>query len=198
MRTSDGPLRFRQNDRFVAADLPYTTEGYSLVVVTTKREPAPARNFAGLGAWLTGDGFAESPGEVALPRFDASTSVDLLPALAALGLKPPATLPGFASGPLQLSKVQQVVELKVDEEGTEAAAATAAVATRSAAVRFVTMIADKPFMFALREQTSGLIIVAGYVANPVATARAAAPRRGRVMQPMHPSGSYGFAIPLKG
>jgi serpin B len=198
MRVSDVPVRFHQNDRFVAVDLPYATAGYSLVVVTTKREPAPAAAFAGLGAWLTGEGFADSPGEVALPRFDASAGVDLLPALAALGLKPPAALPGFAPGPMRLAKVQQRVELKIDEEGTEAAAATAAVGTRSAAGPFVKMIADKPFMFALREATSGLIIVAGYVANPVAHAGGAAPRRrGRVMQPM-PPGSGGFAIPLAG
>jgi serpin B len=197
MHLGDVPLRFRQNDRFVAADLPYATAGYSLVVVTTKKDPAPAAAFAGVGAWLGGDGFAVSPGEVVLPRFDASAGVDLLPALAALGLKPPAALPGFAPGPMQLARVQQRVELKVDEEGTEAAAATAAVTTRSAVGRIVKLVADKPFMFALREQTSGLIIVAGYVANPVATTRAAAPQRrgGRVMRP---SGQGGFAIPLAG
>ena len=111
-----------------------------------------------------------------------------------LGFEPPATLPGFAAGPLRLTKVQQRVELKVDEEGTEAAAATAAVATRSTAERFVRVAADKPFMFALRDSASGLIIVTGYVANPVAAARAAPPRHGRVMQPS--PGHGGFAIPL--
>ena len=58
------------------------------------------------------------------------------------------------------------------------------------------MIADKPFIFALRDSASGLIIVAGYVASPVAAARAAAPRRGRVMQPSPGHGA--FAIPLNG
>jgi len=196
MHLGDLSLRFRQNDRFVAVDLPYATEGYSLVVVTTKKDPAPAAAFAGLGAWLGGDGFAASPGEVALPRFDASAGIDLLPVLTALGLKPPAALPGFAPGPMQLVRVQQRVELKVDEEGTEAAAATAAVTNRSAEVRVVKLVADKPFMFALREQTGGLIIVAGYVANPVAAARAAGPRRGRAMRPS--PGFGGFAIPLNG
>jgi len=196
MHLGDVSLRFRQNDRFVAADLPYATEGYSLVVVTTKKDPAPAAAFGVVGGWLTGDGFAASPGEVTLPRFDASAGVDLLPVLMALGLKPPAALPGFAPGSMRLARVQQRVELKVDEEGTEAAAATAAVATRSAEARIVKLVADKPFMFALREQTSGLIIVAGYVANPVVASRAAGPRRGRVMRPS--PGGGGFAIPLAG
>jgi serpin B len=184
MRSAAGRMRFRQNDRFVAADLPYATAGYSMVVVTTKRAPAPVKDFADLGAWLTGAEFADQPGEVALPRFDASTSIDLIPALAALGLKPSGALPGFSSDPLHLAKVQQRVVLKVDEEGTEAAAATDAEGTRMLDTSFVKMVADRPFMFALRDSASGLIIVAGYVADPGASAaRPTARRGGRVTPP---------------
>ena len=90
-----------------------------------------------------------------------------MPALKALGLKPPNALPGFALGQLRLARAQQRVELKVDEEGTEASAATAVTALRSMEMNFVKLVADKPFVFALRDATTGLIIVAGYVANPV-------------------------------
>ena len=41
--------------------------------------------------------------------------------------------------------------------------------------RLVKMIADRPFMFALRDKASGLIIVAGFVADPGASATAAEP-----------------------
>ena len=133
MRAGDRRFRFRQDARFVAVELAYATEGLSMIVVTTRRDPAPAKDFAKLGGWLAGEGFAESPGEVALPRFNASANIDLMPALKALGLQPQTTLPGFSREPLSLAKAQQRVELKVDEEGAEAAAATAVVATRSAA-----------------------------------------------------------------
>jgi serine protease inhibitor len=169
MRAGDRQFRFRRDNRFIAVDLPYASEGYSLVVITTRREPAAAKDFSTVGEWLTGQGFFSSPGDVALPRFSASSSFDLMPTLKALGLKPPNTLPGFARGPLRLGKVQQRVELTVDEEGTEAAAATAVTTTRSAENEFIRFSADKPFMFALRDQ-SGLIVVAGYIARPQAGA----------------------------
>ena len=165
MREGDGQFRFRRNSRFIAVDLPYASEGYSLVVITTRREPVPAKDFSAVGEWLTGQGFFSSEGDVALPRFSASSGFDLMPALKALGLKPPNALPGFARGPLRLGKVQQRVELTVDEEGTEAAAATAVTTTRSAEHEFIRFTADKPFMFALRDR-SGLIVIAGYIARP--------------------------------
>jgi serpin B len=171
MRAGDRRFRFRQDARFVAVELAYATEGLSMIVVTTRRDPAPAKDFAKLGGWLAGEGFAESPGEVALPRFNGSANIDLMPALKALGLQPQTTLPGFSREPLSLAKAQQRVELKVDEEGAEAAAATAVVATRSAAEsEFVKLTADKPFIFALRDSESGLILLAGYVANPQSNA----------------------------
>jgi len=167
MHAGERHFHFRVDPRFVAVELPYASAGYSLVVVTTKTDPAPAKDFSGLRDWLAGAGFEEAPGEVELPRFGATTNIDLMPTLAAMGFKPPTTLPGFAQGQLRLAKAQQRVELKVDEEGTEASAATAVTALRSLQADFVKLVADKPFVFALRDATTGLIIVAGYVANPV-------------------------------
>jgi len=166
MHASERKFRFRQDGRFIAVELAYATEGYSMVVVTTRRDPAAAKEFTRLGAWLAGEGFAESPGEVALPRFKAGASLDLMPALRAMGLQPQSTLPGFSRGQLHLAKAQQRVELAVDEEGTEAAAASAVSATRSAESEFVKLTADKPFAFALRDQRSGLIVLCGYIGNP--------------------------------
>jgi serpin B len=174
MHAGNRRFQFRQDARFVAVDLPYASAGYSLVVVTTKSNPAPAKDFVQLRDWLAGVGFKETPGEVELPRFGATTNIDLLPTLVAMGFRPPATLPGFAPGRLRLAKAQQRVELKVDEEGTEASAATAVVAERGMIEQdFVKLVADKPFVFALRDATTGLIVVAGYVANPKATLEAA-------------------------
>ena len=63
MRLGDVPLRFRQNDRFVAADLPYATAGYSLVVVTTRRRPGAGRGVPPVSARLSpANGFADLPG----------------------------------------------------------------------------------------------------------------------------------------
>ena len=55
--------------------------------------------------------------------------------------------------------------LKLDEQGAEAAASTAVTTDRSLDDRFVKMVVDKPFLFALRDRTTRLILLAGYVAR---------------------------------
>jgi serine protease inhibitor len=173
MHAGNRHFLFRQDKRFVAVDLPYASAGYSMVVVTTKANPAPAKDFANLRDWLAGTGFNEMQGEVELPRFGATANVDLMPTLIAMGFKPPTTLPAFAPGPLRLAKAQQRVELKVDEEGTQASAATAVIGVRGMPLDLVQFVADKPFVFALRDATTGLIVVVGYVANPKTSLEAA-------------------------
>jgi serine protease inhibitor len=54
--------------------------------------------------------------------------------------------------------------IEIDEEGAEAAAATAAVASRMLEKRGCHhMVVDNPFVYALRDRATGLILVAGYV-----------------------------------
>ncbi|HXL68348.1 MAG TPA: serpin family protein, partial [Xanthobacteraceae bacterium] len=63
--------------------------------------------------------------------------------------------------------IQQRTFLKVDEEGTEAAAVTGVMmATRMAEIGEVPVIVDKPFLFALRDKESGLMIMSGYIGKP--------------------------------
>jgi serine protease inhibitor len=58
--------------------------------------------------------------------------------------------------------------IDVDEEGAEAAAATAIMGTRSLESDdgSIHMVVDKPFIYALRDSVTGLILVAGYVGHP--------------------------------
>jgi serpin B len=60
--------------------------------------------------------------------------------------------------------------VRVDEKGTEAAAATAVVGVRALSVgptlRHVSFRADRPFLFLLRDVRSGLVLFLGRVDNP--------------------------------
>lgn len=169
MQLTDARLRFRRQSSFVAVELPYVTERFRLVVITTTDKPARVAQFNTVADWLTGDGFTESPGELSLPRFTLGSSVDLLKALDALGLRPARLSPGALSelspGPMMITQVMQRTEIKVDEAGTEAAAATAVVTSRGVTLDYVKMTVDKPFMFALRDADSGLVLLTGYVGN---------------------------------
>lgn len=169
MRLTEARRLYRTDKKFVAVDLPFSDERFSLVVVTTTDKPAQVRDFAKLGEWLIGAGFSQRKGDLALPRFKLSDRYELTPTLDALGLekarRSPAALADFGKGAM-LSQVVQRTEIEVDEEGAEAAAATAIMATRAlqqGPEDVVRMVVDKPFVFALREKESGLILIAGYV-----------------------------------
>jgi serpin B len=179
MMHADGHFTFRQDGKFIAVELPYASEDYRLVIVTSKDTPLGVNEFADAAGWLGGQGFAMQEGEVAMPRFSASGSEDLLPTLDALGLeaarKAPGALKGFTATSQTISRVVQKTELRLNEEGTEAAAATAVMTTRSAVsspTQYVKMIVDRPFVFALRDKRAGLVLLQGYVGEPVALTEA--------------------------
>jgi serpin B len=71
-----------------------------------------------------------------------------------------------ASGGLYISKVKHKTFVDVNEEGTEAAAATSVEIWETISVPS-TIVIDRPFLFAIREGFSGTILFMGRVMNPV-------------------------------
>jgi serine protease inhibitor len=162
---------FRQDERFIASELGYAHDDFKLVVVTTKSAPASSADFAPVADWLGGQGFEARNGEIGMPKLSLSSVEELLRPLDAMGLKAARqrkdALEQFSDEDLVISRVVQKLELRLSEEGTEAAAATAVVTTRSLAPSdHVKMIVDKPFVFALRDRKTGLILFMGYVGAP--------------------------------
>jgi serpin B len=75
--------------------------------------------------------------------------------------------------PLHVGAVAHKAYIDVDERGTEAAAATAVMIMASAALRMpppVTMVVDRPFLFAIIDTATGLPLFLGQVSRPGATA----------------------------
>jgi len=111
--------------------------------------------------------------EVSFPKVTFTWGGSLTPALKSLGMKSAfgssADLTGIApDGKLFVSDVRHKAFVAIDEEGTEAAAATAVVIATRAAVerppeRFT---ADHPFVFAIRDTKTGRILFMGRVTNP--------------------------------
>jgi serine protease inhibitor len=166
----------RQDDGFIGVTLAYETPGYSLTMLTTKGKPATVEEFATAADWLTGSGFQPSEDEVrlSLPKFDAAMTAELLPALEQLGLKEGFSSTDFerlAEKPLAISAVVQKTVVRIEETGTEAAAVTAVVPVPGAAApsppkTILEVTFDKPFIFALRDDRHGMILVTGYVGDP--------------------------------
>lgn len=95
--------------------------------------------------------------------------MDLLPALDAAGLanarRDRAAFAPITNNVLDISAILQKVYLGINEQGTEAAAATS-VMVRAASIaptRNDAITLDKPFIFALRDNLSGLILLSGYI-----------------------------------
>jgi serine protease inhibitor len=62
---------------------------------------------------------------------------------------------------LYLSRVEQKTFVEVNEEGTEAAAATSVGVAVAMARRVFEMRVDRPFLFAIRERLSGTVLFLG-------------------------------------
>lgn len=116
----------------------------------------------------------EREGTIKLPRFKMRFSDELVEDFKALGMKKPfdtgADFSGFEEGDgkgrLFISKVIHEAVIDVNEEGTEAAAATAVVMERGAPPKPFTMVCDRPFLVAIADDVTGSILFMGTVYKP--------------------------------
>jgi serpin B len=110
--------------------------------------------------------------DLRLPRFSFRASFELGTPLKALGMKRAfggdADFSGIASSPgdLFIDEVYHQAFVAVDEEGTEAAAATAVVIKRESASELVQVNLDRPFLFFVYDQPSAQILFAGRLSKP--------------------------------
>jgi serpin B len=120
--------------------------------------------------------FEKSKGEIVMPRFRVEYEATLNEPLKNLGMRT-AFDPQNAdfSGMLQTSLKPFISEVKhkafaeVNEEGTEAAAATSTnIQVISAMIPSKTfrMVVDRPFFFAIRDNSSGALFFLGSVVDP--------------------------------
>lgn len=109
-----------------------------------------------------------------VPRFETRTSAEVSPLLQTLGLTLPyleGNLLGVANDPtLAVDQVIHETWVSIDEEGTEAAAATVVLvtATSAPAAEPVPVILDRPFLYRIMDQRTGATLFIGQVVDPTA------------------------------
>jgi serpin B len=168
---------YLRGDGYQAVLLPYRDINLAMAVLLPDGPPAalrPKLAAAGLGGLLAGA--SRHRVTLSLPRFRLEAAFNLIPALRRLGIV--AAFGGDAdfgeiteAAPLRIGAVAHKAYVDVDEQGTEAAAATAVVIRALAAMRpppAVTMVVDRPFLFAIVDSTTGLPLFLGQVSHPVA------------------------------
>lgn len=109
--------------------------------------------------------------DVSLPKFKLESTFQLSDCLAELGMSDvfsdKADLSGMSQSGLYVSDVIHKAYVDVNEEGTEAAAATAAVVSFNSMPIKRTFRADHPFLFVLQDNRSGVPLFIGrFVAPP--------------------------------
>lgn len=151
-----------------AVQLPYRGERLSMMVIVPDDLPAfEARLDSDLLATVR-DAVTDGGIHLSLPRFELSYHADLIRPLRALGITsafgPDADFSGVtgASG-LFISAIEHETFVAVDEEGTEAAAATG---TAMAASHGPTIEVNRPFVFVIQDDEMGAVLLAARVTDP--------------------------------
>jgi len=172
-RSTRSSFSFAFDERYSAVDLPYGGGAFSMTVVVPRGEVSLADLVEGLDgeSWndLTAN-LVERSGKVWLPRFELEWGQQLNRSLIDLGMEPAFDpnsadfTPMFGVSNLFISEVRQKTFVRVDEEGTVAAAVTVVVGGVTSVQPEVR--ADRPFLFAIRERLSGTILFIGLVVEP--------------------------------
>jgi serpin B len=161
-----------------AASIPYAGQELAMAVFV----PAPGHDVSDVEAALADGGLARALGSFAqdgavdllLPRWRTRTAAPLKEVLAALGMPTAFTDAADFSGMTHDERllIQDALHqgfVAVDEEGTEAAAATAVVVgTTSAELPQRVVHADRPFVFAIHDVATGVPLFLGRVVDPTA------------------------------
>ena len=167
--------RYREDEHFHAVELRYGDGGFAFTAVLPRGGLDAAEALSRLAAepgWLAGRGYRKARGRLVLPRLDLEGRAGLLPALKRLGLaaalEDREAFARMAAPAPTLGRVLHAAKLALDEQGTEAAAATVAVFATRAAIEELDsfdMVVDRPFALAVR-RTGGGLLFAAWVADP--------------------------------
>jgi serpin B len=158
-------------------ELPYAGGELAMLVVLPREVDGLDRVAKSLSAetldtWVKA--LRPRPVKAYLPRFKMEAKYVLNDPLKALGMKAAFGAADFSgmttSGePLSISLVVHQAYVDVNEEGTEAAAATGVVVLRAAAPaprEPVVFRADRPFLFLIRDVTHGTVLFLGRLTDP--------------------------------
>ena len=165
--------RYAEGDGWRAVELPYVGRQLAMLIVVP--DDLVAFEAALDGAELDRIAAALDVERVVLsmPRFGIESKLSLREVLMAMGMPLAFTAGADFSGitpvdDLFISDVIHQANIDVDEEGTEAAAATAITfEVTSAPLQQFQLAIDRPFVFALRDVETGAILFLGRVVEPI-------------------------------
>lgn len=167
---------YAEDDLAQIVELPYEGEALSMVLIV----PKASGGIGTVEAQLSADQWAawraalsRQAVDVSLPQFKKTINSSLVRQLAALGMHSAFSSKADFSGmdgtrDLFIDKVLHKAFVEVNEEGTEAAAATAITIVLATALprEPAVVVADHPFLFAIQHAPTGAILFLGRIVDP--------------------------------
>ncbi len=165
-------LQYTDNDTFKAVDLPYGNGIYCMTVLLPNEGKSISDMMKGLDAEMLqqlSNDMEPCIVNLKLPKFTSEVELPLNQVVSELGAPSmfnpsQANFSHFASGDFFVGKMFQKAKIEVSEQGTKAAAVTAAIMLTSAApveMRNVDFHADHPFVYLITDTNSGAILFMG-------------------------------------
>jgi len=165
-------FNYTETEEVQVLELPYEGEGVSMLVILPKEDTLDSveesLSMGKLSQWKSN--LQEQEVHVFLPRFKLETKYFLPETLKEMGMLTAFTENADFSGmdgtrDLFISNVIHQAFVEVNEEGTEAAAATAVVMARGRP-RYKVFRADHPFIFIIQDKKTGNILFLGRLKDP--------------------------------
>jgi len=167
-----GNFNYFSNDDLQAVELPYGDSSFSMIIIWPSGENKVSDLLNKLDtvhwdSWFANPAMTELYFE--MPKFKFDYKVQLNDPLINLGLG--VAFSGEAdftrinpAGGIYISRVIHQTFIDVQEKGTEAAAVTVVQADRS--MSGLTLIVDKPFLYFIKDNSTGAILFIGKVGKP--------------------------------
>jgi serpin B len=170
-----GRFGYTTGDGYAAVLLPYAGDAAMRIIL-----PDAGRFDAVRERFVAGDlgdlEFADFQVDLTMPKWEFTSEVGLKQALQSLGMVAAFTEPSLAAGAdftgiteareLFVHDVLHKAFIAVDEEGTEAAAATAVIIGVTSQPDTATMTIDRPFLFTIEHNSTGEVLFVGQVVDP--------------------------------
>ena len=155
-----------------ALRLPYGNGAYAITILLPKEEKtiSDVLNTLTTNIWNNYQMMAEAIVDVKLPRFESKTDINLNTIMAKLGMPNAfdpnlADFPNFCPKETYIGLMKQVAKIKLNEEGTEAAAVTVIGVNDKVSIdpepMYVDFHATRPFLYVISEQSTGAIFFIG-------------------------------------
>ena len=165
-------FNYMETDNCQALCLPYGNNAYRMTILLPKEGKTINDVAQTLTAetWQRFQWMDNALVDVKLPRFESQSDLGLVEIMSALGMPRAFTslaeFPNFCNVPTYIDLMKQVARIKLNEEGTEAAAITVIGMVKNSSVgpsepKRVSFHATRPFLYVISEQSTGTIFFIG-------------------------------------